>query len=228
MRRLAAPRNKPVGLTAGFLWTAAVHVASVVLLGAAARPETMPPPVYAGERVAAPRAAPQRRRPPEATPRPVEQPRPSPPKPQAERKPDPTPVPEQVVEAEPAPVTAPEEEALPDETPSTGTAPASVETPGLVFKYPQYLENIVAQVYRRWDRPRTNAKLRAEIFFIILRDGTIRDIRFISRSGNFTFDLGAQGAIEAAANAGAFGPLPDRFEEDVLPVSFFFTPRRDQ
>ena len=227
MRRLAAPRTKPVGVTVGFLWTAAVHVASVALLAAAAKPQTMPPPVYAVELVAAPRAAPQRRRPPEATPRPVERPTPAPPKPRAERTPDPVPVPEQVVEAEPAPETAPEETALPDETPSTGTAPASVETPGLVFKYPQYLENIVAQVYRRWDRPRTNASLRAEIFFTILRDGTIRDIRFITRSGNFTFDLGAQGAIEAAANARAFGPLPDRFEEDVLPVSFFFTPRRD-
>ncbi len=227
MRRLAEQRSKPVGLTVGFLWTACVHAGGAVLLMAAARPQPLPPPVYAVELVAAPRVASQRRRPPEATPRPVEQPKAAPPKPQTERAPDPDPVPEHVVPAEPAPETAPSEQALPDETPSTGTAPASVETPGLVFKYPQYLENIVAQVYRRWDRPRTNARLKAEIFFIILRDGTIREIRFITRSGNFTFDLGAQGAIEAAANAGAFGRLPDGFEEDVLPVSFFFTPRRD-
>ena len=227
MRRLAGVRRKPAGLTVGLVWTVAVHAAGLFLLMAAARPQPLPPPVYAVELVAAPRAAPQRRRPPEATPRPVEQPKRAPPEPQAERTPDPVPVPVQEVEAEPAPETAPQEQALPDEAPSTGTAPASVETPGLVFKYPQYLENIVAQVYRRWDRPRSNAPLRAEVFFIILRDGTVRDLRFITRSGNFTFDLGAQGAIEAAANAGAFGPLPDRFEEDVLPVSFFFTPRRN-
>ena len=94
-----------------------------------------------------------------------------------------------------------------------------------MFPYPQYLQNIVAQVYRRWDRPKTNASLRAEVFFTIQRDGSVSGIRFIRRSGNFTFDLGAQGAVEAAANVGAFGPLPDGFGEDVLPVSFFFTPR---
>ena len=111
------------------------------------------------------------------------------------------------------------------ETPKTGTAPANVSIPGLTFPYPQYLQNIVAQVYRRWDRPRTNAPLRAEVFFTIQRDGSVNDIRFIRRSGNFAFDLGAQGAVEAAANAGAFGRLPDGFGEDILPVSFFFTPR---
>ena len=57
-------------------------------------------------------------------------------------------------ETEPPPKTAPTEQPLPDETPSTGNAPANVETPGLTFKYPQYLQNIVAQVYRRWDPAR--------------------------------------------------------------------------
>jgi protein TonB len=113
------------------------------------------------------------------------------------------------------------------ETPSNGTDPVTVKTPGLTFAYPEYLRNIVAQIYRRWDRPQGGTR-RAEVFFMILRDGSVRDIRFLTPSGDFTFDLNAQGAIEAAANAGAFGALPDGYPQDVLPVSFYFEPGRSR
>jgi hypothetical protein len=33
------------------------------------------------------------------------------------------------------------------------------------------------------------------------------------------------GAVEAAARANAFGPLPQGFTDDVLPVIFSFDPR---
>jgi len=224
--KYANGRHVRPGVTAGLVWTIVVHVLSAVVLMAAARPQHIAPPVYAVELVAAPRTPPKPRRAPEATPRKVDPPPEAPPEPQVRKQEQPVPIPVPVPEeTEPPPKTAPTEQPLPDETPSTGNAPANVETPGLTFQYPQYLQNIVAQVYRRWDRPRTNAALRAEVFFTIQRDGSVNDIRFITRSGNFTFDLGAQGAIEAAANSGAFGPLPDGFNEDILPVSFFFTPR---
>ena len=113
----------------------------------------------------------------------------------------------------------------PGETPSTGTDAVNIKTPGLQFAYPEYLRNIVSQVYRRWERPGGNQALRAEVSFFILRDGSVRDIRFVTPSGNFSFDLSAQGAIEEAGNTKAFGPLPDGYEADLLPVSFFFTPR---
>ena len=51
------------------------------------------------------------------------------------------------------------------------------------------------------------------------------DVRFVRRSGNYAFDLEAQGAIESAGSARAFGPLPDAFHDDVLPVTFSFDPR---
>ena len=57
------------------------------------------------------------------------------------------------------------------------------------------------------------------------RDGSVKDIKLIKPSGNWSFDLSAQGAVEAAGTAGAFGPLPDGWPADVLPVSFYFTPR---
>jgi periplasmic protein TonB len=111
----------------------------------------------------------------------------------------------------------------PGETPSTGTDVATIKTPGLAFPYPEYLRNIVTQVYQRWERESQQRNF-AEISFMILRDGSVRDIRFVTRSGSFAFDLNAQGAIEAAGNTRAFGPLPEGWDADVLPVSFYFKP----
>jgi outer membrane biosynthesis protein TonB len=62
--------------------------------------------------------------------------------------------------------------------------------------------------------------------FFIHRNGRISNLQFITRSGNFAFDLEAQGAVEAAGNAVAFGPLPEEYPADVLPVNFFFDPER--
>jgi len=117
-------------------------------------------------------------------------------------------------------------EPVPGETPSTGTDVATIKTPGLAFPFPEYLRNIVTQVYQRWDRASAKQSNFAEISFLILRDGSVRDIRFVTRSGSFAFDLDAQGAIEAAGNTQAFGPLPDGWGADVLPVSFYFKPTR--
>jgi protein TonB len=100
-----------------------------------------------------------------------------------------------------------------------------VRTEGVEFPFPGYLRNIVAQVFSRWRPPAGHAALEAEVFFIVHRDGSVSGIRFIQRSGSFAFDLEAQGAVEAAARARAFGPLPEAFEPDALPVSFFFSPR---
>ena len=103
-----------------------------------------------------------------------------------------------------------------------GTDVANIRTEGIDFPYPGYLENIVRQIALRF-RPPRGSPLKAEVMFLIRRDGSISDVRFIQRSGSFTFDLEAQGAVEAAK--GAFGPLPAGFREDVLPVMFSFDPR---
>jgi outer membrane biosynthesis protein TonB len=131
------------------------------------------------------------------------------------------------VEREPAPRTDAVELA-PEVEPSTGSDPATVSTAGVDFPYPEYLRNIVVQVHRRWQRPSGNVSLRAEVQFFIHRDGTVTHFQFVQRSGNFGFDLEAQGAIEAAANSGAFGSLPEGFPSDVLAVSFFFDPAKSR
>jgi protein TonB len=107
-----------------------------------------------------------------------------------------------------------------------GTDVASVHTEGADFPYPQYLENIVRVIAQRF-KPQGNTAARAEVSFIIRRDGSIvpTSIQFVTRSGNFAFDLEAEGAVEQAAAVKAFGPLPAGFADDVLPVVFSFDPR---
>ncbi len=105
-----------------------------------------------------------------------------------------------------------------------GTDVATVRTEGIEFPFPGYLENIVRQIAVRFDPPR-GATVRAEIKFLIRRDGSVTIIQFVSRSGVFAFDLEAQAAVEAAGNARAFGPLPGGYPDDVLPVVFSFDPK---
>jgi outer membrane biosynthesis protein TonB len=67
---------------------------------------------------------------------------------------------------------------------------------------------------------------RGMVRFTIRRDGSVslESIGYVTRSGNFTFDQDMLAAVEAAANAKAFGPLPPGFQEDILPVQFRFEP----
>jgi periplasmic protein TonB len=108
------------------------------------------------------------------------------------------------------------------ETGGRGTDVANIRVEGIEFPYQGYLDNIVRQIALRF-RPPRGSQLKAEIAFLIRRDGSVTGIRFVQRSGSYTFDLEAQGAVEAAASA--FGPLPAGFNEDVLPVMFSFDPR---
>jgi protein TonB len=242
--RIHQPSQTP-GRVAGLVGTLMVHAAAVLFLVAAVKPTRASPPSYAVELVAAPAPTTKRlAREALPTPPPEEKPAPTPPKPAPPQKDKPAPVtpkppkpaktttapapkpPPVESEREPAPRTAAPVAPAPGETPSTGTDVATIKTPGLAFPFPEYLRNIVTQVYQRWDRASAKQSNFAEISFLILRDGSVRDIRFVTRSGSFAFDLDAQGAIEAAGNTQAFGPLPDGWGADVLPVSFYFKPTR--
>jgi periplasmic protein TonB len=106
----------------------------------------------------------------------------------------------------------------------TGTDVATVQLDqGIDFPYPAYLNNIVRQVALNFKPDDPNTGLRAVVFFLIRRDGTVTGMQFRTRSGDYAFDLEARGAIEKAASA--FGPLPSDFHDDVLPVYFSFDPR---
>jgi protein TonB len=105
-----------------------------------------------------------------------------------------------------------------------GADVANIRTQGIEFPYPAYLNNIVRQIALRFAPANSSAPLRAEVRFLLHRDGTVSDITVVTRSGKYAFDLDAQGAIEAAAVDRAFGPLPSGFPDDVLPVVFSFDP----
>ena len=105
-----------------------------------------------------------------------------------------------------------------------GTDVATVRAEGIEFPFPGYLNNIVRQIALKFKPRNPAARLRAEVRFLIHRDGSVSDIQFIRKSGNFSFDLEAQGAVEAASSMRAFGPLPAGFPDDVLPVVFSFDP----
>jgi protein TonB len=226
---LRSDRGRPPGTAAGVVGTIMVHAAAASFLFSQAGSSTHTPPAYAVELVAAPAPAPKQRLAREAvpTPPPEEKPAPVKPPPKPVKKvpvPEPKRAPPKETTREPPPKTAAPVTPAPGETPSTGTDVATIKTPGLQFPFPEYLRNIVTQVYKNWDRESSRQNSFAEISFLILRDGSVREIHFVTRSGSFAFDLSAQGAIEAAGNASAFGPLPDGWEADVLPVSFYFKP----
>jgi protein TonB len=149
----------------------------------------------------------------------------------------PPPVPTAPTKAPPAPTTrATPVEAKPKAAPATkvpkagggpvggrGTDVATVRTAGIDFPFPGYLNNIVRQIALNFRVKNPNSPLSATVSFLIHRDGSVTDVKFLTKSGVYSFDLEATGAIERASSA--FGPLPDGFRDDVLPVVFSFDPR---
>ena len=103
-----------------------------------------------------------------------------------------------------------------------GADVANVKADGIAFPYPVYLQNIVRQIALNF-RPSARGALAAEVAFMIRRDGTIAGVRITRRSSVYSFDQDALAAVELASHA--FGPLPQGFSDDVLPVIFSFDPR---
>jgi periplasmic protein TonB len=230
------PRSDAPRLRGSFAVAAALHAtAAAALFLARPGPPPAMPPIYRVDIVAAPpgpRAAG------------VVSPRPTPPSPaapvptRAETKAPapaaPAPTPPAQVRRPPAPATPVPPVAQPSraDAPRAGGGPtggrgadvANIRTQGIEFPYPAYLNNIVRQVALRFAPSNPSAPLRADVRFLIHRDGSVSDITVVTRSGKYAFDLEAQGAVEAAATARAFGPLPAGFRDDVLPVVFSFDP----
>lgn len=222
----ALPRE---GLAAGAIGTVAVHVGAVlvVLLGLS-RDVGPQPLVYSVDLVAAPRPTSTSRAapvpsappaPPTVVPKPKVPPKHTAPvaKPKVPPKVDP-----KVEPTAAKPATSP---LAPGATPGTGTDVDNVKVQGAQFPYPDYLNRLANEILRRWARPLGAAALEAEVSFTINRDGSVGNIRVVRSSRSYSFDLGAQGAVEQAAEDRAFGPLPSGWQSDILQVAFLFTPR---
>lgn len=205
----------------GLAGTLLIHAAGVLLLlvSVASRPKSGPP-TFAVELVAAPRlSSPARSA--ESRSSPV-----TPAPPVAKSKPKPAPSRTEPATKARVSRTPSQVQPLPDETPGTGSDIANVKLAGKEFPYPEYLRNLVAQIYRRWNRPVGNAALSTEVAFVILRDGTVKDIAVVTPSPSYSFNVSARGAIDAAAAVKAFGPLPTGYPADYLQINFIFEPRR--
>lgn len=205
------PRSAVIG-------SIAIHILAVaVLFRAPSSLEAVPLRTYRVRLVAAAaELAPRNQRP--SPPRPTEMER-------RERRPEPTPRETPTTDAE----TRVEPEVEPTQPPAaaeeSGDETVNVQLDGAVFAFPEYLENIVRQINRYWRRPTGGRHLRAEIVFVIHRDGAVSEIDWAQKSGDTAFDLEAQGAVEAAGRSQAFGPLPEGYPRDELRVSFYFDPR---
>ena len=218
--------NVPLGL----IGTLAVHGAVIgVFLGSPSGARSAPP-VYRVRLIAAPDVTPEERPAPPAIQReaaPKEPPVPAQkPPPKNTVSPAPPPPTADARKREAAPRTTPKTRPIPGETPSTDSDAATVSTEGIEFPFPEYLQNIVSQVLQRWQRPLEGSPLEAEVSFMVHRDGSVTDLQFVKRSGDFGFDLEAQGAIEEAGRFKAFGGLPDGWVPDVLFVRFYFSGKR--
>lgn len=224
--RRPLPSNTGFGLAG----TAVVHALAGVLLFAGAPSRRAAPLIYKVQLIAAPEPDPGARKAPDAVeraaaqpPAPLLKPKPVPKSAASHEAPPPAP---DALRREAAPRTTSKTAPLPGETPSTGNDPVSVSTEGVAFPYPEYLQNIVVQIRRRWQQPYGNAAPEMEVSFFIHRDGSITDLQFAKRSGSFAFDLEAQGAVEEAGRSKVFGPLPNGWESDVLFVHFLFSAKR--
>jgi outer membrane biosynthesis protein TonB len=217
----------PVGLAV--VGSCLIHLIAIASLVSSTAGARRLPPTYTVRLIAAPAADLEVRKAPEAVERPAEEkpaPLPAPKNPRSTvSRATPPPTRDQTTR-EAAPRTTPTTQPLPGEKPSTGNDPLTVSTEGVAFPFPEYTNNIVVQIARRWQRPFDATPLQAEIGFLIHRNGSISDIQFLHRSGSFAFDLEAQGAIEEAGRFKAFGALPDGWPADVLFIRFYFSGQR--
>lgn len=236
-RSVAHDRQAP-RLTAGVVASVLLHgglIAAFFVMRPAPPPPS--PPVYRVQLLAAPpgeRAVGVVQEAPAAVPKAAPAPPPTKtavPKPKkitpaAKAKPVPkaaTPVAPTKTAEQPKPTTPPQA-AGGGPTGGKGADVANVDTPGIDFPYPYYTANIVRQLILQFGQ--TSARFTAEVRFVIRRDGSVdpQSIQLVTPSPNYSFNQRALGAVESAANAKAFGPLPAGFREDILPVTFRFAP----
>ena len=235
MSRRARPGSRAIGISLG------IHVLVLAPMIAFARTpapiefETIkinlvsPPPADA---VQAQTEAPVVERQPE--------PEPEPPPPEPEPEPEVTVEEEKPPEPPKKEIEERPETEKPPEPPKTETQPKKTEAPekaetggedlniateGREFPYPDYLNNVIVQVHRyfRWTG---ETRPRGTVYFEILPDGSVRNIRMARSSGNLRFDFAVQGAVETAGNRRAFGPLPEGFAAPFLPVQMAVEPPR--
>ncbi|MDR1940990.1 MAG: energy transducer TonB [Endomicrobium sp.] len=87
------------------------------------------------------------------------------------------------------------------------------------FKYAYYTNTIIRKIGRFWQWSESYGRLRAVVYFRILRDGTVASIQIKDSSGDESFDQNAERSVQLAS---PFAPLPDGYRGESLGVYFEF------
>lgn len=90
-----------------------------------------------------------------------------------------------------------------------------------------YGQLIIQRIAEKWQTQHLDPQLQSApvviVGFQIQRDGSIRDVRLMQRSGNYALDVSAQRAVLEAA---PFPPLPDGFDRNWATVEIQFQFKR--
>lgn len=87
------------------------------------------------------------------------------------------------------------------------------------FPYTLYIENMKRLIGSRWFRPQVTGTPETTIYFVINRDGTIRDARTETAAGVGTFD---RAALRSVLEASPLPPLPMSYSGSYLGVHLTF------
>ena len=145
--------------------------------------------------------------------------KPKPKKPQAKPKPKP----KEPVPAQPDVMPKVTSAQIPPDA-ETRYAAAGAQFEGLAFdtanfKYAYYTNTIIRKIGRFWQWSESYGRLRAVVYFKILKDGTVTDVKIKESSGDDGFDNNARRAVQLSS---PFAPLPDGYKGDSLGVYFEF------
>ncbi|HBY64634.1 MAG TPA: hypothetical protein DEH78_32850 [Solibacterales bacterium] len=90
--------------------------------------------------------------------------------------------------------------------------------------YAALIRDRAAQKWRTSEiDPRIQSAAPAIVLFDVMRDGSVRDVRLLQRSGISAIDYSAQRAV---MEAGPFPPLPREYERDSATVELWFQLKR--
>ncbi len=97
----------------------------------------------------------------------------------------------------------------------------SISVDAARFPFSYYLEAVEGKVSRNWFGTAVSGAegLKCVVYFRLLRDGSIDDVRVEKSSGNRYFD---ESAVRAVRSAAPFAPLPRAFSGMYLGIHFVF------
>lgn len=103
------------------------------------------------------------------------------------------------------------------DVPAGGTGVTGIE--GGDFPYTLYIENMKRLIGAHWFRPQIAGAVTTTIYFVVSRDGTIREGKIETASGNGAFD---RAALRAILESSPLPPLPFAYSGTYIGVHLTF------